>query len=80
MADAFVQQSERTFKSVRKPAIYGAVFGALFFALMSFVIDHMFQIGHGGMGLAVVSGAAFGGLAGLFVGLVASHRGREQGA
>jgi len=43
MADAFVQQSERTFRSVRKPAIYGAVFGALFFTLISFVLDHMLQ-------------------------------------
>jgi hypothetical protein len=77
MADAFVQQSERTFRAVRKPAIYGAVFGALFFTLISFVLDHMLQTGQGGMGLAVISGAAFGGLAGLFVGLVRSHRDRQ---
>jgi hypothetical protein len=80
MADAFVQQSERTFRSVRKPAIYGAVFGALFFALISFVLDHMLQTGQGGMGLAVISGSAFGGLLGLFVGLLRSHGGRRHGA
>jgi hypothetical protein len=80
MADAFVQQSERTFRSVRKPALYGAVFGALFFSLISFVLDHMLQTGQGGMGLAVISGTAFGGLAGLFVGLLRSHHGKGHGA
>jgi hypothetical protein len=80
MADAFERQSEHTFNSLRKPAIWGAVGCALFFALVSFVVDTLFRPGLGGAGLAIVSGAAFGGLAGLFFGLVRSHRGRKQGA
>jgi len=80
MADAFVEQSERTFRAVRKPAIWGAVAGALFFSLVSFIFDHLLQRGLGGMGLAVISGIAFGGLAGVFVGMAMSRRHRHTSA
>ena len=80
MADAFVDQSERTFRAVRKPVIWGAVAGAIVFSLISFIFDHLLQRGLGGMGLAVISGVAFGGLAGLFVGMAASRRHRHTRA
>jgi hypothetical protein len=80
MADAFARQSERTFRSVRKPALWGAVAGAVLFSLISFVFDHLLQRGLGGMGLAVISGVAFGGLAGLFAGMIRSHHGGRHGA
>ena len=80
MADEFVNQSERTFRAIRKPVIYGAVTGALVFALISVVLDILMKTGIGGTGLAVLGGCSFGGLAGFFVGLLRSHRDRRLSA
>ena len=80
MADAFERQSAVTFRELRKPAIWGAVAGGLLFAFIAYCVDTFFMPGTGGAGLGVVSGVAFGGLAGLFYGLLRSHHGHRHGA
>ena len=47
--------------------IYGALGGALLFAIASLVLD-LLNVGTGGPGLNVMAGAAAGGLAGMMIG------------
>lgn len=63
----YSNDSRATLAGGRHGMIYGAIGGALLFAIASLVLD-LLDFGAGGPGLSVMAGAAVGGLAGLMFG------------
>ncbi|HYC36997.1 MAG TPA: hypothetical protein VEC19_11275 [Usitatibacter sp.] len=66
--------SYATFSGGRYGMVIGAVAGALVFAIGSLAMD-LLDVGAGGPGLAVMSGAAFGGLMGMILGALRARPG-----
>ena len=66
--------SRATFVGGRNGMVVGASAGALLFAIGTVAMD-MFDVGAGGPGLAVMAGAALGGLAGTLFGALKARPG-----
>ncbi len=78
MARDYSNDSRATFAGGRDGMIYGAIAGALLFAIVSLVFA-VLDISIGGPGVSVMAGMAFGGLAGLMIGALRARHGGYRG-
>lgn len=73
MAHTNMQDSRVTFSGGVKGLAFGALAGGILAALLSTLFAAL-QFGEGGPGVHFISGAAFGGLVGLFIGMLGARR------
>jgi hypothetical protein len=75
MANIQLQDSASTWVGGRNGFVIGAIAGALIASLIATLMVHL-DAGAGGPGLHAMGGAAFGGMVGLFIGMLAARRRR----
>lgn len=74
----YSNDSRATLAGGRHGMIYGALAGALVFAIASLALG-LLDVNIGGPGISVMAGMAFGGLAGMMVGALRARHGGYHG-